>query len=124
MENFLKNYGCTKFLLLGHINGLADEARKLKCKLSKAKTGEQQAKFAANKPLIKSIIRHRLLAYAFLTGKSYFSTEKFCAKDNQPSASSILDIINSLGYIFHPVTRHLFQPELKDIETWLGAKMS
>lgn len=127
MENILRSShhsfnDYAKFLLLGHINGLSWEARKNKRKLTKASTVESKAKLACNKPKLKHSIRHRLLAYAFLTGKAYLTCENKCSE--KPSASSIYDVITSLGPLWHPTTRRRHLVNLEDIQNWLESKMS
>lgn len=127
MENILRNShhnfnNYAKFLLLGHINGLAWEARKNKQKLIKAATVALKAKLAGNKPQLKHSIRHRLLAYAFLTGKSYLACESKCSE--KPSASSIHAVITALGPLWHPTTMYRYVVNLEDIQSWLENKMS
>lgn len=123
MENILRN-NFSKFLLVGQINGLTWEAKKNKKKLLKAKAVEKQALFSSNKHYIKSNIRHRLLAYAFLSGKDYHAIERACGENNKPSTSLILNIINSLDPIWHPTSRWRYNPNESDIQKWLEGQMS
>jgi hypothetical protein len=87
----------SKLLLISQINGLTLTSKKNKRKLIKAKTVSNQGFFCSEKRYIKKIIRHYLLAYAFLEQKSYKSVERSCKE--QPSASEIFEIIKQLGLV-------------------------
>lgn len=110
-----------KHLLVGAINGLAWEAKKNKKKLLKTTKEISRARLSADKNHMKSLIRHRLLAYAFLTGKTYLEVEQKCSVYNRPSSSFITQIIEDLGTIFHPVTRYRCDVSLEQIQKWLEA---
>ena len=123
MENIIKN-NVSKFLLIGQINGLSWESKKNKKKLLETKVVEKQSLLSLNNNIIKSNIRYRLLAYAFLSGKSYIDVEKKCGKHNKPSASMILNIVKSLGTIWNPITKWIYSPSQEDIQKWLDSNMS
>lgn len=121
MENILKN-NKSKLLLIGQINGLTEISKQTKKRLLKSKTPESMSYLAIKKSFIKGSLRHRLLAYAFLSGKLYSQIEKSCSE--KPHAHLIFKIIESLDPIWHPVTRWRYNSSELDIKNWLENKMS
>lgn len=118
MKNALKN-NYTKFVLIGKIKGLALESRKARNRILKAKKEEAVWNLASRKRVVGIDIRHHLLAYAFLQGRSYRSVERSCAKDNLPRADLIFKIIEAHAPSWTPHTG-TYKPSLNEVNVWLA----
>ena len=95
MLNALKKNN-SKFLLIGKIKGLANEARRARTSIDKhaAKKNNKGVWASAYRKYVIGIdTRHHLLAYAFLRGVPYLTVEKKCAKD--PTASLIYKVVEA-----------------------------
>jgi hypothetical protein len=118
MKNALK-HNFSKFILIGKIKGLADESKKARTRILKAKKEEAVWNLAYRKHVVGIDIRHHLLAYAFLQGRSYRSVERNCAKDNLPKPDLIFKIIEAHAPKW---TVHVgsYNPTLNDVHVWLA----
>lgn len=95
MLNALKNNN-SKFLLIGKIKGLANEARRARINIDKhaAKKNDKGVwRSAYRKYVIAIDTRHHLLAYAFLRGAPYLMVEQKCAKE--PTALLIYKVVEA-----------------------------
>jgi len=126
MDNALKNSN-TKFVLIGKINGLADQSKKARIHIKKAKTEQRVWKLAYRKHVVGIDIRHHLLAYAFLRGKPYRKVEAKCSEFNKPYPYLIFKVIEQhapyyVSYQFREsgVGVRNYQPTLNDVQGWLS----
>lgn len=95
MLNALKKNN-SKFLLIGKIKGLANEARRARISIDKhaAKKNDKGVWASAYRKYVIGIdTRHHLLAYAFLRGTPYLTVEKKCA--TEPTASLIYKVVEA-----------------------------
>lgn len=111
MENFLR-FGSYKFCLIGKINGLASESKKLRKRISKCVEEKFKNRLTLHKKFIGNEARHYLLAYAFLKGKTYLSVERKCSI--KPNVELILEIIHSNVWSFQKS-----KITIQTIEKWL-----
>jgi len=118
MKNALK-HNFSKFILIGKIKGLATESKRARARIVKAKKEEAVWNLASRKRLVGIDIRHHLLAYAFLQGRSYHSVERACAKDNLPRADFIFKIVEAHAPKWTP-TIGSYNPTLNDVQVWLS----
>lgn len=119
MKNALKG-NFSKFVLIGKIKGLANESKKARVRILKAKKETAVSNLAFRKYVVGIDIRHHLLAYAFLQGRPYRSLEKKCAKDNMPSPDLVWKVIETHAPKW---TVHVgsYNPTLADVHAWLAA---
>jgi len=89
-----------KYCLVGTINGLAEEVKRSRARISKGRTDIYRNAEAETKKFIGSEARHHLLAYAILNGTPYALIEKKCAEGNKPDPNQILDIMHRYIYSF------------------------
>lgn len=118
MKNALK-HDYSKFVLVGKIKGLAQESKKARARILKAKKEEAVWNLASRKRVVGIDIRHHLLAYAFLQGRGYHSVERSCAKDNLPNAGKIFQIVEAHAPRFYGGTWTPFKATLNDVQAWL-----
>jgi len=114
-------------ILKAHINGLVEEKKTLTRERTKhkrkslvefKKTAGYRSIFPpidSTRSSLKWEIRHHLLAYAFLRGRSYKSVERKCADDNKPSVFLIAAILKK---------RLRVTGRDAEVETWLNAEDS
>lgn len=119
MDNALK-HNVSKFVLIGKIKGLAQESKKTRSRILKAKKEEAVWNLASRKRVVGIDIRHHLLAYAFLQGRSYRSVERNCAEDNLPNASKIFQIVEAHAPSYCSGTWKPYKPELSAVHVWLA----
>lgn len=125
MINALKKNDC-KFLLIGKINGLANESKRARILYRGAK--EKGWKFAHRKNLVGFEARHYLLAYGFLRGIPYKKMELNCREDNEPNPKSIFKIVqlHAPSYIMYdPYTKtggKTYTVVEEDVVKWLAGE--
>jgi hypothetical protein len=117
----------SRYLLVGKINGLSQEAIKARKRFFKAvKADKPYWNLAIRKRWIGISIRHHLLAYAFLRGKEYRTLERDCREDNRPKAADIYCIVqaHAPNYIPYDVYARTgggkYEVKEEDIVKWLG----
>jgi len=124
MENALKKHH-NKFILIGKINGLANESKKARLRIHKAKDEKEVWPLAHRKYVIGVSARHHLLAYAFLRGIPYRKVEAKCAEFNQPSAAEIFKVVEAHAPNWIPYDQYsktggkVYRPALADVNVWL-----
>ena len=119
MENALK-HSYSKFVLIGKIKGLAQESKKTRARILKAKKEEAVWNLASRKRIVGIDIRHHLLAYAFMRGTAYRAVERSCAKDNLPNAGKIFQIVEAHAPTYWGGTWKPYKPTLNDVHVWLA----
>lgn len=124
MKNALKNNNI-RFILIGKINGLADESRKARSRLKKAATPEKKWPIAYRKHVIGINTRHHLLAYAFLRGVPYRKVEPKCGEFNQPQSQQIFKVVDAHApswIAYDPYTKTgggTYKVTLAEVQAWL-----
>jgi hypothetical protein len=123
MKNALKNNN-SKFILIGKINGLSQQAKRARvCLRSKCK---QPWIFAIRQNVIGSDVRHHLLAYAFLRGVPYHSIEATTREDNKPQSEKIYKIIEQHAPNYIPYNHYdksgggSYSVKVEDVAAWLN----
>jgi len=127
MKNALKNNN-VRFVMIAKINGLAQEGKKSRIRISRAKTQEAVWPLAYRKHLIGREARNHLLAYAFLRGIPYRKVEPKCSEFNKPTAFSIFKVVEQ-----HAPTYIMYDPYTKtggggykatqeDVQSWLTSE--
>jgi hypothetical protein len=125
MKNALKNSN-SKFILIGKINGLSEQAKRARLRLRSEK--EKPWIFALRKYLLGKDVRHHLLAYAFLRGVPYREIEANCREDNKPASADIFKIIqqHAPSYIaYDPYNKSgggSYSVAAEDVALWLDGK--
>ena|ERR1035441_4053720 len=120
MLNALKNNN-SKFLLIGKIKGLANEARRARISIDKhaAKKNFRGVWHASyRKYVIGTDTRHHLLAYAFLRGTPYLMVEKKCAK--MPTASLIYKVVEAHAPNY--VASNWYRVTEESVKQWLNGE--
>lgn len=113
----MSHFEYCKYNFVGKINGLSEVSKKTSKRLLKRKGLDplKNRNLRWHKQLLSDDIRHHLLAYAFLFGKSYKSLESKCADNNKPSAEHILNIIQ-----LHVSSYDLKKINIEIVKKWLG----
>ena len=119
MDNALK-HNVSKFVLIGKIKGLAQESKKTRSRIMKAKKEEAVWNLASRKRVVGIDIRHHLLAYAFLKGTPYRLAERNCAKDNLPNAAKVFQIVETHAPTYWGGTWKPYKVSLGDVNAWLA----
>lgn len=123
MKNALKNSN-SKFILIGKINGLSQQAKRARTRLRSGKA-KQPWVFAIRQNVIGSDVRHHLLAYAFLRGVPYHNIESSCREDNKPKPAAIYKIVeqHAPNYIpYNPYDKSggaSYSVKVEDVIVWL-----
>ena len=116
----------SRFLLIGKINGLSNEAKRARIRMRGAK--EEGYKFASRKRLVGADVRSHLLAYAFLRGVPYRSIEANCREDNTPNEKTIFKIaqLHAPSYVaydsYSRTGGNPYSLKEEDIVNWLKAQ--
>jgi hypothetical protein len=95
MENLFRYRPFTKYLLVGKINGLANQSKQARRIINNATEERTVWHQAYRKHVVGIDIRHHLLAYAFLRGTPYAALEPRCRIDNLPQVKKILQVIEA-----------------------------
>ena len=126
MKNALKNNN-VRFILIGKINGLADESKKARNRMKKAATPEKKWPLAYRKHVIGVNTRHHLLAYAFLRGVPYLKAETKCGEFNKPNAGQIFKVIEQHAPGWIPYDSYSktggcsYKVTLEEVNAWLAS---
>lgn len=105
-----------KNCLIGKINGLSEQSRKIRKRMNKAEQTENEAQYYKLYMIKRSIrydARHHALAYAYLKGMPYNVLEPKCHE--APCAEAILKVVMLHSY-FH---LSYYKESIAKIQDWL-----
>ena len=126
----------SRYIISGTINGFSAEIKKVKTHMDKIPSKGESFVFnrlSLRKHVISDVVRHHLLAYAFLKGNPYLKVEKKYAQGNAPRAEYLFKIIkeHAPNYIWYQresspkklsFGSKLYSVTLEDVKAWLAPK--